>query len=358
MHPLKNGDAMKLIIQIPCLNEEKALPQVISDLPKSIPGIDVIEYLVIDDGSDDRTADIARELGVHHVVSLGSNRGLATAFRIGIETAVRNGADIVVNTDGDNQYCGEDIPKLVEPIIRGTADVVVGCRPILAHPEFGFVKKTLQIVGSFVLRLLSKTSVKDAASGFRAFSREACQRIFIHTSFSYCMETLIQAGNNRLRVESVDIRVNPKTRDSRLFKSMPHYLWKSGMTMSSMFVLYQPGKFFVSAALPMLFGALLLGFRFVYLIYFDLNHDPTRTHLPSLILMSVLAVFGVLLGFLGVLAELVKAQRRLTEEILYLERVYNSPTEMKVEAKDRDFGLSPEGSIGSRRLKIRRQSIQ
>lgn len=312
---------MKLIIQIPCLNEEETLPQVVADLPKSIPGVDIVEYLVIDDGSTDQTVEVAKELGVHHIVSLGTNRGLATAFRTGVEYSLRQGADIVVNTDGDNQYCGHDVQKLVRPILDGRADIVVGCRPIVDHPEFGFFKKTLQLAGSWVLRLLSKTDVRDAASGFRAFSREACQRIFIHTSFSYCMEMLIQAGNSTMRIGSVDIRVNPKTRDSRLFKSIPQYIWKSGKTMISMFVLYRPGRFFLSVALPLLLTAFVLGARFLYLVYFAVSHEPGRTYLPSLILLTICGVFGALLLFLGVLAELIKAQRRLTEEILYLERI-------------------------------------
>lgn len=311
---------MKLIIQIPCFNEEETLPAVVADLPKAIPGIDSIEYQVIDDGSTDRTSEVARSLGVHHVVSLGTNRGLATAFRIGIEHAVSNGADIVVNTDGDNQYCGADIALLVQPILNQEADIVVGCRPIVEHPEFGPVKKILQLAGSAVLRAVSKTNVRDAASGFRAFSRESCQRIYIHSTFSYCMETLIQAGNNRLRVASVDVRINPKTRDSRLFSSIGQYLWKTGATIITMFVLYRPGRFFVSLAVPLLVASFLLGLRFIYLVYLDGSGGLTRTYLPSLILLSILGLAGIFLGFVGVLAELLRAQRRLIEEVLFLER--------------------------------------
>jgi len=311
---------MKLFIQIPCLNEEQTLPQTLADLPREIPGIDSIEYLVIDDGSTDRTVEVARECGAHHVMRLGSNRGLATAFRMGVDHALAHGADIVVNTDGDNQYCGADIAKLVQPVLDGSADLVVGCRPIVDHPEFGFIKKFLQLCGSWVLRLISKTTVRDAPSGFRAFSREACQRIFLYSKFSYCMETLIQAGNNGLRITSVDIRVNPKTRDSRLFKSVPQYLWKTGSTMVAMFILYRPSRLFISLAV--LFGtpALILAARFIWLVYLSGNAAPNRTYLPSLLVMAVLALTSFLLIVVATLAELSRSQRRLTEEVLYQAR--------------------------------------
>jgi glycosyltransferase involved in cell wall biosynthesis len=286
-----------------------------------VPGIDVVEFLVIDDGSTDRTVEIARECGAHHVLTLGSNRGLATAFRKGVDYALAHGADIIVNTDGDNQYCGADIPKLVQPVLEDKADIVVGSRPITDHPEFGIVKKLLQVAGSWVLRLISKTTVRDAPSGFRAFSREACLRIFLYTKFSYCMETLIQAGNNGLRVASVDIRVNPKTRDSRLFSSIFQYLWKTGSTMVSMFILYRPSRLFI--ALSVLFGlpALFLGGRFIYLVYLLESSDPRRTYIPSLLLMAVLALCSFLLLVVAILAELSRSQRRLTEETLYQARL-------------------------------------
>lgn len=308
---------MKLFIQIPCLNEEHTLPQTLADLPREIPGIDRIEYLVIDDGSTDRTAEVAKECGAHHVLSLGSNRGLATAFRMGVDFALAHGADIVVNTDGDNQYRGADVALIVRPILDGGADLVVGCRPIMDHPEFGPIKKILQLLGSATLRGISKTTVRDAPSGFRAFSRETCQRIFLYSKFSYCMETLIQAGNNGLRIASVDIRTNPKTRDSRLFRSIPQYVWKTGSTMVSMYVLYRPGRFFLTLSLPLFFAAAALGIRFLALIYWLERHNPTRTHLPSLILLAILAAFGLALVIAGILAELIRSQRRLTEEVLY-----------------------------------------
>lgn len=312
---------MKLIIQIPCLNEENTLPQALADLPREIPGIDTIEYLVIDDGSTDRTVEVAHMCGVHHVLRLGSNRGLATAFRMGVDYALSHGADIVVNTDGDNQYCGADIAKLVRPILEGRADLVVGSRPIVDHPEFGTTKKILQVCGSSVLRMISKTTVRDAPSGFRAFSRETCQRIFLYSKFSYCMETLIQAGNNGLRIASVDIRVNPQTRDSRLFSSIPQYIWKTGATMVSMFILYRPSRLFMSVAALLFTGASILGLRFIYFVYLNGHPDPTRTYLPSVVLFAVLALSGFLMVVVSVLAELSRTQRRLTEEALYQARL-------------------------------------
>jgi len=314
---------MKLVIQIPCLNEEKTITQTIQDLPKEIPGIDVIEIMVVDDGSTDSTAEVAKKAGAHHVVSLGTNRGLATAFRRGSEYALSIGADILVNTDADNQYCGADIPKLVKPILEKQADMVVGCRPIASHPEFSYLKKLLQKMGSWTLRSLSRTTAQDAASGFRAFSRETLQRVFIHSRFSYCMETLIQAGNSGIRVESVDIRINPKTRKSRLFKSIPEYLRKSTTTMLAMFVLYRPGRFFSMCAAPFLATTLFLGLRFIYLIYYQHTVELGRTHIPSLILMAVTAIIGTLLIALGIIGEILKAQRRIAEESLYLERKRN-----------------------------------
>lgn len=309
---------MKLIIQIPCLNEAKTLPGTIADLPKQIDGIDTIEYMVVDDGSTDDTAEVARQLGVHHVVRLGSNRGLARAFSAGVDYALAHGADILVNTDADNQYCGEDIAKLVVPVLENKADIVVGCRPIVDHPEFSPVKKLLQLCGSAALRWISKTTVRDAPSGFRAFSRMACQRIFIHSRFSYCMETLVQAGTTGLRVVSVDIRVNPQTRPSRLFKSIPQYLKKTGGTMLAMFLLYRPGRFFSVLAIPFLMLSAFLGIRFIWLVYFV--QEPGRTYIPSLIFLAVSAFIGFLLLTMAIIGMLLQANRRLSEEQIYLLR--------------------------------------
>lgn len=310
---------MKLIIQIPCLNEEDNIAITLADLPRAIKGIDCIEYLVIDDGSTDRTVEVAKENGVHHIIRMGTNRGLATVFKTGVEKALALGADIVVNTDADNQYCGADIAKLVQPILRGEADMVVGSRPIVDHPEFGEVKKALQLIGSWTLRQISKTTVRDAASGFRAFSRNTCQRLFIHSKFSYCMETLIQAGNSGIRVTSVDIRVNPKTRESRLFKGIVQYVTKSGSTILSMFVLYRPGLFFSIFASFFLSIALVLGIRFLYVAY--ILDEPGRSMVQSLILLAVCVFAAFLLYALAIIGELLKANRKISEELLYKQRV-------------------------------------
>lgn len=312
---------MKLVIQIPCFNEEKTLPETVADLPKQIPGIDEIEVQIIDDGSKDQTVAVAKSLGIKHIVSMGSNRGLARAFSAGIAAAVARGADIVVNTDADNQYCGADIAKLVVPVLENRADIVVGCRPIVHHPEFSPIKKALQLLGSAALRWISGTTVRDAPSGFRAFSRMACQRIFLHSRFSYCMETLIQAGTTGIRVTSVDIRVNPTTRPSRLFKSIPQYLKKTGGTMLSMFLLYRPGRFFSCLSIPFFVCAGILGIRFIYLIYFaDRTTGGGRTYVPSLILLLLFVIGGFLLITMAIISYLLQANRRLAEEQIYLLR--------------------------------------
>ncbi len=314
---------MKLIIQIPCYNEETTLPEVIRDLPREIKGIDTIEFLVIDDGSSDNTIAVAKELGVHHILALGSNRGLAKAFSAGIDYALSKGADIVVNTDGDNQYQGADIEKLVQPIIKNQSDIVVGARPIVQHTEFSLIKKFFQLLGSWMLRRASKTNVKDAPSGFRAFSKEACLRMFIYSKFSYTMENLIQAGNSNMRVVSVDIRVNSKTRESRLFGNMFEHMYKSGSTMLLMYVLYRPGRFFFWFCIIVNFISLLLGISFLYLVFFADHTSSDRTYIPSLILLAILAFIGILSYMMGIIGELLKATRRQNEEIIVLQRRNN-----------------------------------
>lgn len=311
---------MKVIIQIPCFNEESTLPDVIRDLPVQIPGIGCVEYLVIDDGSTDKTVEVAKELKVHHILELGSNRGLAFAFTAGIKYALEHGADIIVNTDGDNQYAGSEIEKLVFPVLQKQADIVVGCRPIKEHQEFSRAKKMFQVLGSWVLRKISKTNVKDAPSGFRAFSKEACLRMFVYSKFSYTMETLIQAGNSNLRVVSVDIRVNPKTRDSRLFKNIFEHMYKSARTIVHMYILYRPGRFFFWVGSVFIGGAAIIGFRFIYLVYFIENPDKHRTYLPSLILLAILAFWGIVSYLIGILGELIKSLRKQNEEIIANQR--------------------------------------
>jgi hypothetical protein len=311
---------MKLIIQIPCLNEEATLPATIRDLPREVPGFSSVEFLVIDDGSTDRTVSVAKKSGADHVLSLGSRRGLAFAFQRGMEHCLALGADVVVNTDADNQYCARDIPRLVAPIVAGQVDLVVGCRPILGHPEFSFLKKILQVIGSWALRLLSQTNVRDAASGFRAYSRETCMRIFLYSRFSHCMETLIQAGNSGMRVGSVDVQINAQTRPSRLFRSIPEYVLRSAATILNMFLLYRPLELFLSLSILLFACAGALALRFIYLIYFLDAPEVGRTHLPSLILMATLIILGGLTAALGLIGLLIRNQRRLLEETLFLLR--------------------------------------
>jgi glycosyltransferase involved in cell wall biosynthesis len=311
---------MKLVIQIPCFNEEKTLPATLADLPNAVPGFSEVKVLVIDDGSTDRTAEVARNCGADHLISLGTRRGLAFAFQRGLEQSVALGADVVVNTDADNQYCGQDIPLLVAPILQKQADLVVGCRPIADHPEFSWLKKLLQGVGSWTLRILSKTSVRDAASGFRAYSKDTCLRLFLYSRFSHCMETLIQAGNCGIRVSSADIRVNPQARPSRLFSSIPEYVLRSAGTILNMFFLYRPLEFLLSLATIFFALAGLLAGRFILLIYFLDSPEIGRTHLPSLILMATLSTVGATLLVVGLLGHLIRNQRRLAEENLYLLR--------------------------------------
>ncbi len=306
---------MKLFIQIPCLNEEKTLPEVYADLPKKIKGIDEIEVLIIDDGSTDATVEVAKSIGIRHVLQLGTNRGLAYAFMSGINYSLEHGADIVVNTDGDNQYYGADIALLVQPILEDKADLVVGSRPILKHKEFSPAKKFFQLLGSMTLRLISKTKIKDAPSGFRAISRKACMQLYVYSRFSYTMETLIQAGNSNMRVASVDVRVNPKTRDSRLFRNSFEHIRKSGATIMNMFVLYRPGRFFSIIGSLFLVPAFILGLRFIYLVFLKPDPDPERTYIPSLILLAIFAFIGIFSFFLAIIGELIKQQRRLMEDV-------------------------------------------
>jgi len=305
---------MKLVIQIPCLDEEATLPATLADLPRSLPGVDEVMILVIDDGSSDRTAEVARAHGAHRVVRFSGRRGLARAFSRGLQESLAMGADIVVNTDADNQYRAEDIGPLIAPILLGRADIVVGARPIDAHPDFSPLKKRLQRAGSGVVRALSRTRVPDATSGFRAYSREAAMRLTVLSNFTYTLETLIQAAEKNLTIESVPVRVNPKTRDSRLFTGIGSYVRRSLLTMARIYVLYQPLKLFLAASAVLLLASLVLAVRFVYL-YFTLHPLPTG-HVQSVVVAGVLAIIGVLVGALGILSDLIAMNRRLIEEIL------------------------------------------
>ena len=302
---------IKLIIQIPCFNEEATLPATLADLPREVPGVDVVEWLVIDDGSSDRTAEVAREHGVDHVVQHRGNRGLAAAFLTGLDAALRQGADIVVNTDADNQYDGSCIPDLIRPILDDGVDMVVGERPIEQINEFSGLKKRLQRVGSWVVRRFSGTDIRDAASGFRAMSRDAALRLQVYGRYSYTMETLVQAKAEGLNVTGVPIRVNPQTRPSRLVKSVGQYVRRSAQTIVRSFALYYPFRFFFLVGLvPLLFGVALL----VRWLGFFIFADEYSSRLPSLLIGGVLTLVGVQIWVVGFLGDLQAATRRLLAE--------------------------------------------
>ena len=302
---------MKLVIQIPCFDEEQTLPLTVADLPREVPGFDVVEWLVIDDGSSDRTAEVARELGVHHVVRHARNRGLAAAFLTGLEAGLRAGADVIVNTDADNQYDARGIPDLTRPVLEGRADLVVGERPIESIAEFSGMKKRLQRFGSWVVRKFSHTDIKDAASGFRAFSREAAMRMQVFGRYTYTLETIVQAGWEGLTVTSVPIGVNPQTRESRLVKSTAQYVRRSAQTIIRSFALYRPFRFFfMIGLLPFVAGAVLLG---RWLVLF-LVEDEYRSRVPSLVVGAMCVLVAVQIWVVAFLADLSAASRRLLSE--------------------------------------------
>ena len=302
---------MKLIIQIPCFNEEETLTSAINALPKQIEGIDIIETLVIDDGSSDKTIDVANWSGINHVLRLNRHVGLAGAFRAGINECLRLGADIIVNTDADNQYNADDICALVKPIIEGNADMVVGSRPISDIKAFSPMKKLFQKLGSAIVRLVSSTSVEDAPSGFRAFSAECATALNIFDNYTYTMETIIQAGVKGFRIISVPVRVNAQVRKSRLVKNMFSYIKKTSFTIMRMFIVYRPFRFFAFISALFLIAGVLLAGRFLY-FYFTLGGNG---HIQSLILASILILTGVQVGLIGVLADLCAINRKLLEDI-------------------------------------------
>lgn len=309
---MNGANVTKLIIQIPCFNEAESLPDTLVALPRRLPGVDTIEILVIDDGSHDGTADVARRFGVHHVVRHRRNRGLAAAFQSGIDAALAAGADIIVNTDADGQYAGEDIAKLVAPIVAHEADLVIGDRGVGENAHFGPFKRLLQRLGSAVVRSLSRTEVTDAVSGFRALSRAAAQRITITTEFSYTTDMLIQAGRKRFKIVSVPVRTNPAVRPSRLFTSIPQFVSRQLMTMARAYATYNPLRTFA------MIGGLvtLIGLApIVRFLWFWATGDG-QGHVQSLVLGGSLLVLGVLTGLMGVLAELIGANRKLLEKTL------------------------------------------
>lgn len=309
---------MKLIIQIPCFNEEQSLPITLAELPKEIAGIDEIEVLIIDDGSTDKTVEVAKSLGVNHIVKFENNKGLAKAFVAGITRALEEGADIIVNTDADNQYQAKDIEKLVRPIIEKQADIVIGSRPVASIKHFSFLKKCLQKLGSWVMRLLSSTDVKDAPSGFRAFSRTAAMQLNIFDNYSYTLETIIQAKAKGLTIKNVDICVNPELRKSRLFKNMFSYILKSAYTMIRMFIIYRPFRFFAVLGLISLLFGFCISCRFLYFYFTGFG----RGHVQSLIFAAVFLLSGVQIGLIAVLAELIAINRKLLEDVQNRLKVY------------------------------------
>ncbi len=303
---------VKLIIQIPCFNEEETLPMTLADLPRDVSGVDIVEWLVIDDGSSDRTVEVARELGVDHIVSHGRNRGLATAFMTGLDACLRAGADVIVNTDADNQYQGTSIPAIVEPVLAGRADMVVGERPIADIDDFSRTKKILQRLGSSVVRRFSGTGVKDAASGFRAYTRDAAMRVQVFGRYTYTMETIVQAGWNGIAIESVPIGVNPKTRESRLVKSSARYVWRSAQAIIRSFALYKPFRFFFMIGLvPFILGVAVL-LRWLALYVFV---DEYTSRVPSLLGGIGLIMLSAQIWAVAFLADLQAANRRVLEDL-------------------------------------------
>lgn len=304
---------MKLIIQIPCYNEADTLEIALNDLPKQIDGIDEIEYLIIDDGCKDNTVEVAKNWGVHHVVSFVQNKGLAKGFMAGLDACLRNGADIIVNTDADNQYCADDIPKLIKPILDRKADIVIGERPIDDTEHFSWIKKKLQHFGSWVVRKASHTNIPDAPSGFRAFSRDAAMRINVINDYTYTLETIVQAGRNRIPITSVPVRTNPELRESRLFHSIWGYVKKSVLTIFRALMMYKPLYCFTLVAMvPSLIGV-LVWIRF--LIYY-LNGSGSG-HTQSLILACTLLIIGFVTFVIGLLADVISANRKILEDVQY-----------------------------------------
>lgn len=308
---MTSPETRKLIIQVPCYNEEQSLRSTLHALPRSVSGFDTVEILVIDDGSRDATSKIAREAGVDHLITLAHNQGLARAFMAGIEASLMAGADVIVNTDADNQYAATSIDDLVRPIVDGTAQIVVGARPIAEIREFSPLKKLLQWIGSAVVRVASGTSIADAPSGFRAIHRDAAIRLYVFGNYTYTLETIIQAGRKNIPITSVPVRVNPVLRPSRLVKSSGAYVYQSILSILRIFVLYKPLRFFLVAGTLFLLPGAALGIRFLYLY---LTGDGSG-HVQSLILAAVLILTAIIVYAVGLLSDLTAANRALMEDV-------------------------------------------
>jgi glycosyltransferase involved in cell wall biosynthesis len=350
---------MKLIIQIPCFNEQDQLPVTLSQLPRTVEGFDSVEWLIIDDGSTDQTIEVARANGVDHLVRLRNNKGLAAAFQAGLDTGLKLGADVIVNTDADNQYEGADIPKLVAPIVRGDADMVIGDRQVDVNEHFSRSKRRLQSLGSWVVRQASSTEIPDTTSGFRAYNREAALQMQAVSKFTYTLETIIQAGKLLVAVDHVPIRTNPKTRESRLFPSTPAYVRRNALSIFRIYSQYEPLKVFWGGAI--LLGLLALAIFIRFIVFFIENPSTAgRGHIQSLIAGAVLFIGAMLLGSLGVIGDLLAAQRTLSQRTF--ERVRRielklgiapshyergqGPAEATVEAVERAAGAGAERQGG------------
>ena len=307
---------MKLIIQIPCYNEEAMLPETVRDLPESLPGVDEIEVLVVDDGSCDGTAEVAEALGVDHVIRLKSNQGLAYAFTAGLNTALRAGADIIVNTDADNQYRGEEIERLIQPLLDGEADIAVGDRGVAALEHFSPLKRRLQRWGSWIVERVAGIPIPDATSGFRALTRDAAMRLTVLSDYTYTLETLIQAGARRMAVTYVPVRTNPQTRQSRLIGSVPSFLAVSAITILRFFAMYRPLRLFLGLGALLIGGGVVIGVRFLY--YFLAGAGTGKVQ--SLILAAILTIVGFQVCMIGLMADLVRLNRKMLEETVFRVR--------------------------------------
>lgn len=328
---------MKLIIQIPVYNEESTIARTLADLPKRIEGISSVETLIIDDGSTDNTVEVARKAGVTHVVRLVSHRGLSTAFLAGIDAALHMGADIIVNTDGDNQYRGADIARLVAPIVRGAAEVVIGDRDVKNSPHMGAGKRLLQRFGSFAVGVASGVRLPDVTSGFRAFSREAAYQLNVFNPFTYTLESILQAGNRNLSMLSVQVGTNPPTRPSRLYSGMLRYVWKSIITIFRMYTVYRPLKTFAMIGALLFLAGLALGIRF--LIHYFVGEGGG--HIQSLILAAVFLIIGFQTVLIGLVADLISVNRRINEDVLVRLRKLSPPGEERKQRERRPFEKRP-----------------
>ncbi|MBI4477785.1 MAG: glycosyltransferase family 2 protein [Acidobacteria bacterium] len=318
----------KLVIQIPCLNEARTLPATLRDLPRSLPGIDVVEVLVVDDGSRDATVDVARACGADHIVRFRQRKGLAAAFTAGIDAALKLGADFIINTDGDNQYAGRDIPKLLAPLLNGEADIVIGDRNIKDLEYMSAFRKRLQRVGSWVVRQVSGTQVPDTTSGFRAYTREAALRMTIVSEFSYTLESIIQAGKKRIAIAHVPVSTNPRTRESRLYGSLWDYLKASAATIVRIYAMYEPLKVFTTIGVLVFAAGFAISLQWLYYFF---TETGVVGHIPLLILSAVLMIVGFQVALIGLVADLVSGNRKLIEDLLYrvrgIERTADRPSD-------------------------------